>query len=66
MVAPAIEARCDGCLLDRGPSRCDPTCGQREVAGDVSQTDSEGNVWGPQLLGVSRRGSTRRAARHEL
>ena len=33
-----------GGLLDRRPSRCDSTCGQRNVAGDIFETDSEGNV----------------------
>ena len=41
-----------GGLLDRDPSRCDPTCGQRKVAGDISETDSEGNVLeAPAALG---------------
>ena len=31
-------------LLDRGPSRCDPKRGQREVAGDFSVADSKGMV----------------------
>ena len=33
-----------GGLLDRGPFRCDPERGQREVAGEVSVPDFEGMV----------------------
>ena len=33
-----------GGFLDRGPFRCDPKRGQREVAGEVSVSDFEGMV----------------------
>ena len=34
-----------GGLLDRGPSRCDPKRGQRDVADESSAPDSEGMVF---------------------
>ena len=35
------------------PPRCDPTCGQREVAGDLLETESKGKVVEAVLFGIS-------------
>ena len=40
-----LSERRPSCLLDCGPSRFDPKRGQREVAGEFSEPDSEGMVF---------------------